>query len=220
MKGLFNQPFYETLEPRPDFERQPEFLTRQPHRRTLSWQITLSYPSPPMSSPPSPQRKPIDNSIPTTTSSIFDSSLIATTNIPYTSGATVCLPPITAGAPALAPLSSQVSLFDSATIPAPPPLLPRTSFSSAEDQTPLYRTESASSASAALDLQANAGPSTATTSSASGRGGRRSKSHVANACNNCKRAHLSCDVERPCNRCVQTGKAVRCIVLLWCSESG
>ncbi|KAH7054572.1 hypothetical protein B0J12DRAFT_570030 [Macrophomina phaseolina] len=35
---------------------------------------------------------------------------------------------------------------------------------------------------------------------------RRNKAHVASACVNCKRAHLSCDVQRPCTRCVTSGK--------------
>lgn len=37
---------------------------------------------------------------------------------------------------------------------------------------------------------------------------RRNKAHVASACVNCKRAHLSCDVQRPCTRCVTSGKEV------------
>ena len=37
---------------------------------------------------------------------------------------------------------------------------------------------------------------------------RRAKAHVASACVNCKRAHLSCDVQRPCSRCVAGGKEV------------
>lgn len=45
-------------------------------------------------------------------------------------------------------------------------------------------------------------------SSSSARGGRKVKAHVASACVNCKRAHLSCDVQRPCERCVATGKQV------------
>lgn len=40
------------------------------------------------------------------------------------------------------------------------------------------------------------------------RTGRKSKAHVASACINCKRAHLSCDVQRPCQRCVSSGKQV------------
>lgn len=37
---------------------------------------------------------------------------------------------------------------------------------------------------------------------------RRTKQHVQTACFNCKKAHLSCDVGRPCNRCKQSGKQV------------
>jgi hypothetical protein len=39
-------------------------------------------------------------------------------------------------------------------------------------------------------------------------GTRRTKAHVARACQNCKKAHLSCDDERPCTRCVATRKEV------------
>ncbi|KAK4574584.1 hypothetical protein LTR86_001425 [Recurvomyces mirabilis] len=41
--------------------------------------------------------------------------------------------------------------------------------------------------------------------------GRKAKTHVASACVNCKRAHLSCDVQRPCTRCVASGKQESCI---------
>jgi hypothetical protein len=37
---------------------------------------------------------------------------------------------------------------------------------------------------------------------------RRTKAHVASACVNCKKAHLSCDIQRPCGRCVASGKQV------------
>ncbi|KAL9080380.1 MAG: hypothetical protein Q9157_000836 [Trypethelium eluteriae] len=40
---------------------------------------------------------------------------------------------------------------------------------------------------------------------------RRTKAHVASACVNCKRAHLSCDIKRPCTRCVATGKQDSCV---------
>ncbi|KAK5112614.1 hypothetical protein LTR62_003929 [Meristemomyces frigidus] len=50
-----------------------------------------------------------------------------------------------------------------------------------------------------------------TLSGPSGRGGRRAKTHVASACINCKRAHLSCDVQRPCSRCVSSGKQDTCV---------
>ena len=38
---------------------------------------------------------------------------------------------------------------------------------------------------------------------------RRPKAHVPSACVNCKRKHLACETQRPCSRCVQTGKEVR-----------
>ncbi|KAI8374971.1 ribose 5-phosphate isomerase A-domain-containing protein [Choanephora cucurbitarum] len=39
---------------------------------------------------------------------------------------------------------------------------------------------------------------------------RPNKIHVSAACANCKKAHLACDVSRPCNRCVATDKADTC----------
>ena len=39
---------------------------------------------------------------------------------------------------------------------------------------------------------------------------RRVKAHVASACVNCKKAHLACDSQRPCPRCVSIGKADQC----------
>ena len=43
----------------------------------------------------------------------------------------------------------------------------------------------------------------------SARAPRRSKTHVASACVNCKQKHLGCDSSRPCRRCVSSGKEVR-----------
>lgn len=43
---------------------------------------------------------------------------------------------------------------------------------------------------------------------------RRTKAHVQSACYNCKKAHLSCDVARPCNRCTTSGKCVSFFFLL------
>ncbi|KAG2224560.1 hypothetical protein INT45_004405 [Circinella minor] len=39
---------------------------------------------------------------------------------------------------------------------------------------------------------------------------RPSKSHVPAACVNCQKAHLACDVARPCKRCVQSGREDTC----------
>lgn len=36
------------------------------------------------------------------------------------------------------------------------------------------------------------------------------KANVSSACGPCKRAHLACDVGRPCKRCVNLGKEGQC----------
>jgi hypothetical protein len=46
------------------------------------------------------------------------------------------------------------------------------------------------------------------TSSRFPKASRRAKAHVARACQNCKKAHLSCDEARPCTRCTASGKQV------------
>jgi hypothetical protein len=46
-------------------------------------------------------------------------------------------------------------------------------------------------------------------------GSRRAKAHVAKACQNCKKAHLSCDEHRPCNRCIATRKEVGSLNSIW-----
>ncbi|KAI1436617.1 hypothetical protein GGR50DRAFT_197921 [Xylaria sp. CBS 124048] len=40
---------------------------------------------------------------------------------------------------------------------------------------------------------------------------RKTKGHVASACVPCKRAHLRCDAQRPCARCLSNGKEDTCI---------
>ncbi|KAJ5042155.1 uncharacterized protein L3040_004712 [Drepanopeziza brunnea f. sp. 'multigermtubi'] len=40
---------------------------------------------------------------------------------------------------------------------------------------------------------------------------RKTKGHVASACVPCKRAHLRCDAQRPCSRCLSNGKEETCI---------
>ncbi|CAG8498237.1 800_t:CDS:2, partial [Acaulospora morrowiae] len=40
---------------------------------------------------------------------------------------------------------------------------------------------------------------------------RTNKTHVPSACVNCKKAHLACDVSRPCKRCVALGKVETCV---------
>ncbi|KAK9345835.1 hypothetical protein V1522DRAFT_406192 [Lipomyces starkeyi] len=48
-------------------------------------------------------------------------------------------------------------------------------------------------------------------STSAGGGMRRPKSHVITACSNCKKAHLACDVARPCQRCINLGKQDTCV---------
>ncbi|EFY93417.1 C6 zinc finger domain-containing protein [Metarhizium acridum CQMa 102] len=40
---------------------------------------------------------------------------------------------------------------------------------------------------------------------------RKTKGHVASACVPCKRAHLRCDAQRPCSRCMSNGKEDSCV---------
>ncbi|KAI0844495.1 hypothetical protein F5Y00DRAFT_198153 [Daldinia vernicosa] len=40
---------------------------------------------------------------------------------------------------------------------------------------------------------------------------RKTKGHVASACVPCKRAHLRCDAQRPCSRCLSNGKEDSCV---------
>ncbi|KAJ2136937.1 hypothetical protein IW136_003713 [Coemansia sp. RSA 678] len=42
------------------------------------------------------------------------------------------------------------------------------------------------------------------------RTGRAAKPHVPSACTNCKKAHLACDLQRPCQRCVNSGRCDSC----------
>ncbi|KAJ1723142.1 hypothetical protein LPJ53_002506 [Coemansia erecta] len=42
------------------------------------------------------------------------------------------------------------------------------------------------------------------------RSGRGAKPHVPSACTNCKKAHLACDLQRPCQRCVNANKCSTC----------
>jgi hypothetical protein len=172
------------------------------------WQHIPSYPSPPMSSPPSPQRKVSDiQPPPVTTSSELTHSGTTTSTETSITGTDFNLPPVSVGV--LASTLHSIPQSFAATPTAASSEVPRTqSSSSTESLALLHRTESASSASNVPDLLATAGSSVGQSFSNIGRGGKRAKAHVANACNNCKRAHLSCDVERPCGRCVATGKAV------------
>ncbi|KEQ72449.1 hypothetical protein M436DRAFT_48601 [Aureobasidium namibiae CBS 147.97] len=199
--------FYLPFEFRPQIDRSDLAFAQG---GSPPWQLIPSYPSPPMSSPPSPQRKVSDIQPPTaTTYSELTHSGTATSSETSITGTDFTLPPVSAGV--LASTLPSIPQSFAPTTTAASSEVPRTkSPSSSESLALLHRTESASSASNVPDPLATAGPSIARSFSNIGRSGKRAKAHVANACNNCKRAHLSCDVERPCGRCVATGKAETC----------
>jgi hypothetical protein len=150
------------------------------------------YPSPPMSTPPTPARAPLELSLTTTE---------ARTSTAASSTANLALP----GLPTTIP---------SIPFAAPPPLATGPYFP------PFQGQGSASSlapiaAPGVFQLGGNvtSPPTVTATSSVAEQGltrsGRKSRGHVASACVNCKKAHLSCDVQRPCSRCVASGKQVR-----------
>lgn len=91
------------------------------------------------------------------------------------------------------------------------PANPTTSYGSREPPLLGRSLQSVASTSQARFNQAESPPSPTPGSlliSGAVRPGRRTKAHVHSACFNCKRAHLSCDVERPCHRCIASGKQV------------
>lgn len=148
-----------------------------------------SYPSPPMSNSPSPPRLPQDRPVPFTSASqpSTSSSLTATSSLMPA----VAIAAASLGAPFYEPAAQGPG--DARSLPHPATAVVTTS-----------QTQSSATTVAAWHRQESA-PTTGSTSS---RGGRKSKAHVASACINCKRAHLSCDVNRPCARCVASGKQV------------
>lgn len=159
----------------------------------------LSYPSPPMSSPPSPPN-PASN-IPRATSHRPASQ--------FTSSADSSTPFSTEASHSTAAVSAQPSSHGQTASDAPPshyfnpPFAPQTLVTS-----PLPSFEFASQPAPATGVaQLRLPPLPAETTSA-GRSGRKLKAHVASACVNCKRAHLSCDIQRPCTRCISSGKQV------------
>ena len=159
----------------------------------VAGQREFSYPSPPMSSPPSPPRSGPELSTSTASES--------TPFIPVSTGLQ---------APGAASLPPPPQFFQAATVPphltpVPAPLSSTvTSNRPSGTQFPTFGVfQTGQSAPGAVpglvSLSTGASPSSTRT-------GRKSKSHVASACVNCKRAHLSCDVQRPCTRCVASGK--------------
>ena len=150
---------------------------------------TTGYPSPPMSSPSSPTRRPSDLTLPSTRSEQF---LPVSTNTPLTS-------------------STPAHSLQQTTSPA-------VSFGLAKPDVPAYHPPAsfATGLGTAVTFGSASGPY-ATTQYApppishqrtTSHDARKAKTHVASACVNCKRAHLSCDVQRPCARCTASGKQV------------
>lgn len=145
-----------------------------------------SYPSPPMSGPPSPSKAQSELSHTTTAG-------------PPTQDFRV--EPVTTSAPIATTLSSLPPTLYGSTIGALAPNAPAAvPFSTHRGHTTLPPIQQPVTAPSVPAPNPIAGPSYTR--------GRKSKAHVASACVNCKRAHLSCDVNRPCARCVASGKQV------------
>ncbi|KAM0717367.1 hypothetical protein Q7P37_007219 [Cladosporium fusiforme] len=146
------------------------------------------YPSPPMSSPPSPTRRPSDLTLPSTRSQ----QPVPASTVPPTISTTTYPSEETR-----APTSTAGPANLSATTYQPP-----TSFTAGPFLEPLGSVLGFPSTSYA--------PPTSTAGRTGAQEGKKGKTHVASACVNCKRAHLSCDVQRPCARCVASGKQDTC----------
>ena len=155
---------------------------------------SLLYPSPPMSSPPSPSRTQPPESY------VYSDR-----------------PTSPAGKPSERPITTLPAL--TASLPIAQPALPPSFFGQRVAHPTLATAPPTAVAhygpvgNFSVDRPGPASPSIPDASSTAGpstsmRGGRRSKTHVASACINCKRAHLSCDIQRPCARCVSSGKQV------------
>ncbi|GIZ41160.1 hypothetical protein CKM354_000447500 [Cercospora kikuchii] len=152
-----------------------------------------------MSNPPSPQRLPQDQ--PASPSN--EPRITAATQTPSTTSPSMPIAAALSPAYGQPPYASRESaLFHHAhtTATIAQPSQPFSSYSTTHSQQS-FGGQPASFASVA---------SSSTDAPTGQRGGRKSKAHVASACINCKRAHLSCDVNRPCTRCVSTGKQDTC----------
>ena len=153
-----------------------------------------NYPSPPMSSRPSPLRELPQLSRSELVNSVPEVPMASTTATPFTSAYSFTLPP----PPAFGPSSYRPQIQYQTTYTAP--------HGTYQDSRGGYGgTQGGHSSSFAVVGTNSAVPSAAPSL---GRPARKSKAHVASACINCKRAHLSCDVQRPCTRCVASNKQV------------
>ncbi|KAK3638638.1 hypothetical protein LTR56_012944 [Elasticomyces elasticus] len=175
-------------------ERRAARPTLLGHSGAYPW--LLAYPSPPMSNPPSPPRTRPYEILPASRQTIA-SSLATTTGGPINTFASALATTLPPAQEALVPAFSNQP-FAIAPFPYPPSSGPTGQVATYQQPSVLQSTSSSEPS-----LPSTAGPST--------RGGRRSKTHVASACIHCKRAHLSCDDQRPCGRCVASGKQDTCI---------
>lgn len=163
----------------------------------ISRQRLATYPSPPMSNPPSPSR-PSSQTSPI--SSVEQQTTTTATSWPQPSNIQQTL----------APSASTVEQTA-----APPPFDFATGARS--NQAPLSGDALHSSGSFGsfaggqnvfpVGSDTVTGPATSP-AAVTMRTGKKAKAHVASACMNCKRAHLSCDIQRPCTRCITSGKQV------------
>lgn len=214
-------PSQSVLHPKPSYweQRRPNLtLTKSPLWSYSAVRGAHSYPSPPMSnSPTSPRRS---SQLPSTSS--YNA---AGTSAPAATGISALgAPPRTPAIPAPTAEISQPYPGQPQTSfgqqrqdlqPRPPAVGPPVSVAYSEP----YALGAGVSMAPMLGEQfraqlppvAYAGPVSAPTPSVPRipRTSRRAKAHVAKACQNCKKAHLSCDEARPCTRCVASGKQVR-----------
>ena len=170
--------------------RHATLRRKSAHLWDTTYGATSGYPSPPMSSPPSPSRRPSDLTLPSTRG---EQLLPVSTN-----------PPLTTSTPGHT-LQSTTS--------------PYVSLGPAKSDAPAYHPPAsfATGLGTAATFGSSSGPYAATQYAppppishqrTTSHDARKAKTHVASACVNCKRAHLSCDVQRPCARCVASGKQV------------
>ena len=168
--------------------RQATLRRKSAHLWDIIPGATKGYPSPPMSSPPSPTRRPSDLTLPPTHSEQFQP--------------TSTIPPLTSATPAYSTQQTTAPATTSGLAkPDVPAYHPSASFA-----TGLGSATFGSAASPYVSTS-YAQPAVAHQRTRS-HDARKAKTHVASACINCKRAHLSCDVQRPCTRCVASGKQV------------
>jgi len=179
------------------------FRLQRPLKRKIDTLVSygqrrdFSYPSPPMSNPPSPLR---------------------TQRIELSGDAGRPFNPFSTGPPSGGPITTFVPALATTLPTSQPTLLPTffnqpyatASFTSGPPLTFAHPGPTGSLRHEQTTSIHRGGPAESGVPgpSSSARGGRRSKTHVASACINCKRAHLSCDVQRPCARCMASGKQV------------